>query len=140
MPSSDIAVEMYKSVISSVQQSINYCFLLNGGAIIGILSFLTKYQDQYSSKYMIRISIMLYAGGVLVSCLCSIFMYMAQYSYFSQSEFGRKPFVFAGTTYRIVLVVSLVVSITLFCVASVVASYSLLPDAPAPSSNIGSAK
>ena len=115
-------IELYKSVISFVQQSINMCFLLNGGAMISLLTFLGNLSDAKTASFQqdIRISGYYFAFGTISSAISAVFCYMTQFTYYKEKISGERPFFLDGTVMRVLLLIGILTSIVLFARGSLI--------------------
>jgi len=125
MDEKDEKLELYKSILSTSQQAVNYCFLLNGGAIIAIITFLGNYKGTTVDANPMATSIKIFVFGLISAATSSILLYITQYSYFRVALTGSRPFFFSGTTYRIVVLILLICSIVLFAFGSIYAGSAL---------------
>lgn len=114
MAENDIASKIYESVIGTAQASVNYGFLLNGSAAVGLLTFLGSDSGKLF-RASLAPSIMIFALGVAIAAASSIILYITQLSYYKQSSDGTQPFHMTGTKLRIAFLSSITLSMIVFC-------------------------
>lgn len=122
------ALELYRSVLSYAQYAVSIVVLLNGGALIGILSFLGNSSNSALTTALpaMRLASVFFVIGLIAAALGGLTAYMAQFTYFKEMESGPRPFLFSGTTWRVTMLILLFVSTILFAVGSVCGIF-LLP-------------
>jgi hypothetical protein len=125
MPSSDIRTKLYESVIQAAQSMVNYCFLLNGSAIVALLTFLGNKDDSAVVALQLGSSLTSFVSGVVAAAVGSITLYFTQLSYFKQQTDGEVPFLLSGTAYRVIFVCVMATSIGLFAWGATNAASSL---------------
>lgn len=75
-------LEMFKSVISAGQNAIRSSFLLNGGAAVALLAFISKLTEGQASKVgLFSESLIPFVVGVFVITLTSGITYLSQWCY-----------------------------------------------------------
>lgn len=75
-------LEMFKSIILIGQNALKSAFLMNGGATVALLAFISKLSDQCQNKIPIFAqSLMSFVLGVLFITLASGITYLAQSCY-----------------------------------------------------------
>jgi hypothetical protein len=121
-----IKSKIYESVLNSVQSAINYCFLLNGSAVVAILTFVGNYKADQTVLAKLTNSILILTIGVFVASLSSIVLYMAQLSYFKEYIHESSPFLISGTSLRVLLLLLVVISVVLFGIGAMSASKALI--------------
>jgi hypothetical protein len=85
------AVEMFKSVITAGQNAIRSAFLLNGGAAIALLAFISNLTTNKPDKVAEFSSVLMpFVIGVLAISLTSGFTYLSQWLYASENETSKK--------------------------------------------------
>lgn len=126
MADNEIKTKLYESVLQSIQSAINYCFLLNGTAIISILTFIGNYKTEQPILQKLSSSIIVLTVGVFLAVLSSIILYMTQLSYFKKETGTGNPFLLSGTALRVALLFMIVASAVLFGIGAISASRSLI--------------
>lgn len=125
MDDKEVSAELYRSVLAFAQQAINFCFLLNGGAIIGLLTFLGNVPPTGSAVALFRVSIAFFVLGVFLATLSSIVGYLTQFAYFKEQLRDARPFPMRGTDLRRTLMLLLVLSVCSFGMGSYFATAAL---------------
>lgn len=107
----DQQLEMFRSVISSGQGAIKSSFLLNGGAAVALLAFISHLAQFNSAKVAIFASSLLpFSLGVLAIATTSGFTYLSQWLYASPGQRARK----AGFIFNILCILLGLSSYVLF--------------------------
>ena len=89
-------LEMFRSVITAGQGAIKSSFLLNGGAAVALLAFISHLAQYNPAKVpMFAPCLLPFSLGVLTIAVTSGFTYLSQWLYASSSQRARKAgFVF----------------------------------------------
>jgi hypothetical protein len=124
MPNKDIDTRLYESVIATAQSAVNYGFLLNGSASVGILTFMGT-DNGHDLRQALARSLTVFSVGVALASFASILLYTTQLSYYKQSQGEVRPFKISGTTLRILYLVVVTLSLLSFCAGIAVTSWSV---------------
>ena len=124
MADGDIAAKIYESVIGTAQAAVNYGFLLNGSAAVGLLTFLGS-DSGNAVRASLAPSLMIFAFGVAIAAVSSIILYVTQLSYYKEAHDGTQPFFMSGTKLRITFLISIATSMVIFCLGMLSASRAL---------------
>ena len=113
-------VELYKSFLGFVQKSISISIVLNGGALISIMTFIGNIKKDIFleiSKDLKFASIFFVLGVILGGC-SAITGYVTQFTYFKEEAYENRPFYFSGTVLRKLLLILLSLSLASFAFGS----------------------
>ncbi len=84
-------LEMFKSVIVAGQGAINSSLLLNGGAAVAVLAFISRVAESKPTKVPLFGDCLLgFAFGVLAIAMASGFTYLSQWLYASPYPWAQK--------------------------------------------------
>lgn len=85
--SHEASLEMFRSVITAGQSAIKSSFLLNGGAAVALLAFISQLTEKQPDKVMVFASSLLpFVLGVLAITVTSGFTYLSQWFYAEESQ------------------------------------------------------
>lgn len=85
------SLEMFRSVITAGQSAIKSSFLLNGGAAVALLAFISHIATTNRSSISIFAdSLLPFAYGVLAITVTSGFTYLSQWLYASEYQTAKK--------------------------------------------------
>jgi hypothetical protein len=110
------SIEMFRSVLSSAEQALKACMLINGGAAVALLAFSGNLIQHNQTRFLPGVSNALawFVGGVLAGAMALAFRY------FSQDAFSKDHDELAGVM-RAFCIVSGVAGLATFVVGGYVA-------------------
>lgn len=123
-------LEQLKAAVDFAKQAISFAFLLNGGALIGMLTFIGNAIDKLPKENLTELasSSGLFILGLVSATLASIVAYIAQLNYF-KIDSGLPGKVVDPTFLRYALIVLLVAAVLLFSLGSLQALNGISVDA-----------
>lgn len=112
-------LEQLRSAIGFVKQAIGFNFLLNGGSLIAIMTFLASAYDKLPPEKLNAIanSLGFFVFGLVLSSLSAIIAYLSQLNYFKE-ESGIGTSTFSATSLRIVLIIILFLTVGIFSIGA----------------------
>lgn len=120
-------IELYKSFLSFVQQAVSISIVLNGGALISIMTFIGNIKKDIFLEISkdLKYASLFFVLGVILGGGSAITGYLTQYTYFKEEAYGIRPFYVSGTILRVLLLFLLSLSLAFFAFGSWLAIMSL---------------
>lgn len=84
------AIETYKSLISIATESFKLLFILNGGAVIALLTFIGNARSKCMWMPDMRIPIGFYLAGLAACSMLLLVSYRVQLALYGESVLGAK--------------------------------------------------
>jgi hypothetical protein len=82
--------ETYKSMIDYGRGMLRFVFLVNGGAIIGIMTFMGNVYSKSGTILPMKTPIIVFLVGIFFAGLATATAYMAQFKLFNESVWSIK--------------------------------------------------
>jgi hypothetical protein len=113
MSDQDLEAKIYESMTNAAQSAVNYGFLLNGSAAVGILTFLGS-DAGASLRGALSRSLIAFSIGVIIAAISALLLYMTQLSYYKLAQDGSQPFMATATSLRVLFLLVVFLSIVAF--------------------------
>ena len=124
MRNGDMEGKIYDSMVNAAQSSVNYGFLLNGSAAVGLLTFLGSDGGALLRSALSR-PLIIFSIGVVLAAISALLLYITQLSYFKLSQDGSQPFWISGTSLRVIFLITVFCSILMFAGGVITAAGSM---------------
>ena len=113
-------IEQLKAAFEFAKQAISFSFLLNGGALIAILTFMGNAIDKLPIGKLESLSdsSVYFVCGLVLSAASSVIAYIAQLNYYKKDS-GIEDKIIDPTALRYSLLIALLTSIALFALGAI---------------------